>query len=212
MASQAQINANRANAKCSTGPRTAEGKANSSSNSRRHGLLSTTPVFSNEQEQNDYLALTNKLRKECLPDSELELQAFERYAFNTYQVMRAQRMEADTQESYLNNPDDTAAFLKLERMTKLTAMLERRADKALTELRKLQRDRISAIEIKNELYLLEKKIPIPASLPVADMRRSNLRQTSPLDIAVMLLGTTPELKAIFDNQTNPIEKNTPRNG
>ncbi len=38
MATEKQIAANRANAKRSTGPRTAAGKQNSSRNSRRHGL------------------------------------------------------------------------------------------------------------------------------------------------------------------------------
>ena len=44
MASEKQIAANRANAKRSTGPKTAAGKRNSSGNALRHGLSKPLPV------------------------------------------------------------------------------------------------------------------------------------------------------------------------
>ena len=44
MATPAQLEANRANAKKSTGPRTAEGKARSAENSFRHGFRSRSPL------------------------------------------------------------------------------------------------------------------------------------------------------------------------
>ena len=45
MPTQAQIRANRENAKKSTGPRTPEGKANSSKNALKHGLLAEDAVI-----------------------------------------------------------------------------------------------------------------------------------------------------------------------
>jgi hypothetical protein len=203
MSTQAQIDANRANAQNSTGPKTDEGKAKSSANARRHGLLSASGAYFTEAEQRDYEELENNLLKECLPGSELEHQAFLRYAFNTYQVMRAQRLEVEAQDNFLDNPGDEKYFAQMERMVKITGMLERRADKALNELRRLQRDRISALDIHNELYLLEKKVPLPLTLPVAEMRKTKQSQTSPFVLAMMALNTTPEARSIVENQTKP---------
>ena len=48
MASDAQIEANRANAQKSTGPRTAEGKAKVAPNAIKHGLLAEQVVVKDE--------------------------------------------------------------------------------------------------------------------------------------------------------------------
>ena len=48
-ATKAQIRANRENAKKSTGPRTAEGKARVSLNALKHGLLARDTVLPTEQ-------------------------------------------------------------------------------------------------------------------------------------------------------------------
>jgi hypothetical protein len=204
MASQSQIDANRANAQSSTGPKTEEGKAASSKNARRHGLLSTSCFYYSDEEQDDYEQLERDLRAECQPETEAENQTFVRYAFNTYQLIRAQRFEAESQEAYIKEANE-ANFLRMERMTKLTALIERRVDKALAELRKLQRDRFHSLEVQNEMYLLEMKAPIPVSLPLVEMAKSDLRKTSPVQLATMLLNNLPEVRAIVINQTKPIE-------
>ena len=83
MSTQAQIDANRQNAKHSTGPKSPEGRANSAANSTRHGLTAnpTTIFENNPRERSQYDTLKAKLLKQCLPEGELELQAFERYVF-----------------------------------------------------------------------------------------------------------------------------------
>ena len=48
MSTQAQIDANRLNARKSTGPKTEQGRANSAANSTRHGLQANpTTIFEN---------------------------------------------------------------------------------------------------------------------------------------------------------------------
>ena len=61
MSSAAQIEANRANAQFSTGPRTTEGKAASASNSTKLGLYAKQAVLLNETDQAEYAALEAKL-------------------------------------------------------------------------------------------------------------------------------------------------------
>jgi hypothetical protein len=204
MASQAQINANRANAQLSTGPQTDEGKAASAKNARRHGLLSTSCFYYSDAEQDDYEQLEKDLRAECQPQTEAENQTFVRYAFNTYQLIRAQRFEAESHEAYLTDANE-ANFKRMERMTKLTDLIERRVDKALAELGKLQRDRFHSLEIENEMYLLEMKAPIPVSLPVVEMAKTDLRKTNPIQLATMILNNLPEVRAIILSQTKPID-------
>ena len=128
MSTQAQIDANRQNAKKSTGPKTAEGRAASSANSTRHGLTAnpTTIFENNPYERSQYDALKAKLLKQCLPEGELELQAFERYVFALYQADRARQMEIDAQDRWINEPNSDKLFTQMERILKLGAGMARR--------------------------------------------------------------------------------------
>ena len=207
--SAAALAANRANAKKSTGPTTETGRAKSAANSLRHGLTAATPNFLNPEDQADFERLKQKLQQECLPATELEHQAFLRYAFSTYQAQRAQRLEADMQDRWLDDPDHPTHFHQMERFIKLTALLERRADKALHELRKLQRDRLATLHLHNELYLLEKQVPIPATLPTADLLKGHYRDISPALLALLTLSYTPEVQEMLNSPftTDPLDSN-----
>jgi hypothetical protein len=59
LTSAGKINANRANARASTGPKTAQGKAHSARNARRHGL--NLPVLSNAALSEDVEALASEI-------------------------------------------------------------------------------------------------------------------------------------------------------
>ncbi len=84
----------------------------------------------------------------------------------------------------------------MERFIKLGALQERRADKALNELRKLQRDRFAALEVQGEIYAYGKEVNFSKVLPIADLRTHNLYKTSAGLIAISLLATTEEAKTI----------------
>jgi hypothetical protein len=213
MSSKAKTLANQQNAKKSTGPKTAAGKAKSALNSAKHGLQANPTVIleNNPLERSQYDSLKSKLFEQILPDGELELQIFERYVFALYQSNRARQLELDALDRFTNEPSNELWFHQMERIQKLGAMQERRADKALNEIRKLQRDRITTQEILNELYMMDEEtiIPIPATLPTAEMRKSNYSQTNPISLATMLLSTTPKVKAILAREVkpDPIEPN-----
>ena len=200
MSTQAQIDANRQNSKKSTGPKTEQGRAASASNSTKLGLTAnpTTIFENNPYERSQYDSLKAKLLKQCLPEGELELQTFERYVFALYQADRARQMEIDVQDRWINEPNNDKLFNQMERILKLGAAQERRADKALKELTKLQRDRVLAMDIHTEVYLFDKIVDIPATFPMFDVRKADLSKTSAGLLAVRLMALMPEAREIVD--------------
>ncbi len=150
MSTYKQIEANRANAQLSTGPNTAAGKAKAAANGLTHGLNSNPEsLFAAHPDQEQaFQTLAHNLRKDCQPATAIEEQTFQLYAWSLFQAKRAQRFQLLSQDRWLKDPTDARKFTQMERTMKLGAMLERRAGRALTELRKLQRDRL--VEYKNE--------------------------------------------------------------
>ena len=203
MSSDAQIAANRANAQQSTGPTSPVGRSTSSRNAISHGLSATpnTLFASDTEAQNNFAQHLQKLRKDCLPEGALEEETFRRYAFATFQINRAQALELQAQDRWINEPENTTWFSQMERFIKLGALQERRADKSLNELRRLQRDRFAALEVQGEIYAYGKELSFSKVLPIADLRTQDLSKTSAGLIALSLLATTEEAKAIA--QTKP---------
>jgi hypothetical protein len=200
MSTQAQIDANRQNATKSTGPKTEEGRAKSAANSTRHGLQAnpTTLFENNPHERSQYDTLKAKLLKQCLPEGELELQAFERYVFALFQADRARKLEIDAQTRWSNEPNNEIFFTQMERLLKLGAAQERRADRALKEFTKLQRDRILAMDIHTEVYLLDKTLDIPATFPMFEVRKTDLSKTTAGLLTLKLMALMPEAREIVD--------------
>ncbi len=206
MSSQAKLDANRANAQHSTGPTSAEGRATASRNAVSHGLTANpnTLFASDTEAQNNFAQHIQKLRKDCIPEGNLEEETFRRYAFATFQINRAQALELQAQDRWVNEPNDQIWFSQMERFIKLGALQERRADKALNELRKLQRDRFAALEVQGEIYAYGKELTFSKVLPIADLRTQNLYKTSAGLIAISLLAITEEAKAIARTKPNPV--------
>ncbi len=167
MSTNNQIAANRANAQNSTGPTTAVGKAKVAANA-----LNSNPetLFAAKPEDAEaFRALSQKLRRDCVPEFDLEEAAFTRFAWANFQLTRARCWEE-------------------------LAAPERRADKAMHELRQLQKDRIAAYEVYAEHCVMGKDVHIPKSLPTAELRRTDLARTSPNYLAQFLLYQTKEVK------------------
>jgi hypothetical protein len=91
MATAAQIKANRQNAKKSTGPKTAEGKAAVSKNAVKHGLF-TDSVVTGETEA-EYEAFHGELLAELDPRGVMELLLAERVVSLWWRLRRAERMQ-----------------------------------------------------------------------------------------------------------------------
>lgn len=205
MSSAAQVKANRANAQYSTGPRTKEGQKASASNAVSHGLRSSreTLFAAHPIEQLNYDALQAQLRAELLPNGTTEELAFDAYAFASFQVQRAQAIEVQTQNHFLENPENHNAFLQMERTAKLGALYERRAAKSLDELRKLQADRFAASEVILELENAKLPSAVSRALPLTAIRKKFFQREDPL-----LLGIASNVsRGIRTNQPNSTSNN-----
>ena len=93
MATARQIDANRSNAKMSTGPRTAAGKARSRMNSWKHGLTAETLLIVGEC-ADDFDALRAALLEEFDPPTVFEFELVERLAGILWRLRRVPFFEA----------------------------------------------------------------------------------------------------------------------
>jgi hypothetical protein len=93
LASEKQLQANRANAKNSTGPKTLAGKARSRLNSRRHGLTAKMLIIVGEN-ADDFDQLRAELLEEHEPQSALECELVERLVGILWRLRRVPLFEA----------------------------------------------------------------------------------------------------------------------
>jgi hypothetical protein len=92
-ATEAQANANRQNARKSTGPRSAEGKATSSRNGLTHGLCASTHIVLGEDPE-EFLILLKDLYDRFRPVGAGEEKLVQRIAADQWRLDRAFPMEA----------------------------------------------------------------------------------------------------------------------
>jgi hypothetical protein len=151
--SQRQIDANRRNARKSTGPRTPEGKAVVAQNAVRHGLLSAKLLIDGEEEA-ELFGLAERLRAEYRPEGEFEELLVEDIVATSWRLRRVPHFEA----ALLRKNNDIAAMdltsveQKFElyaqgimgNLSRYEAQLERRRYTAWHELKRLQAARADA--------------------------------------------------------------------
>ena len=90
--SDRKLAANRANARCSTGPTSAAGKARSGRNALRHGLYAKD-VAIGYWERNDYRSFADAVVRDLNPRDTLEFVQAERIAALQWRIGRVQRAE-----------------------------------------------------------------------------------------------------------------------
>ena len=93
MTTDKQRKANRENAKKSTGPRTAEGKARSSQNGLKHGLLARDAVMADEDPA-DYDRLLQEFEHYLFPKNVLEFVLVRQIADAEWRLRRLDRLQA----------------------------------------------------------------------------------------------------------------------
>ena len=93
MATELQIAANRMNAKSSTGPRTAEGKAQSRMNAVTHGLTARAGLLAHEDPE-EFAHLSEAVIAEFRPGNTLEHELIERIVSILWRLRRVACFEA----------------------------------------------------------------------------------------------------------------------
>ena len=107
MATDKQLQANRANAKKSTGPRTEQGKARSRTNSWKHGLTANRLVIGGE-EAREFDELRAALLDDHDPQSAFECELVERLAGILWRLRRVPLFEAAIIDARQAQLDDEA--------------------------------------------------------------------------------------------------------
>ena len=140
--SPAQCEANRVNARRSTGPRTEDGKARSSQNARVHGLCSRQLHIADEEEAVIFASLRSALSGQLAPAGELELIHFETIVHAQWNLRRCRMNEANLLASPVPDPLlDPEIRAALNALNIYTSRHERAFLRAQKELKALQTER-----------------------------------------------------------------------
>ena len=133
MTTNAQIKANRNNAKRSTGPRTEEGKTRSAKNALKHGLLARDTVLPGEDPA-DFDRQLSALEADIQPANSLEFELVRQIADAQWRMRRLTRLETgflaaavDDQRRHLEKrrPDELRSGYDGETLLLGSAMLDR---------------------------------------------------------------------------------------
>jgi hypothetical protein len=158
MATKAQIAANRANSKKSTGPTTPEGKAKSARNAITHGFAASTHFLDGEDPE-DFYGLMHSLVHEFQPATTMEQILVEKIVHNQWLSLRAIRLQNDAlryrMESYTGEtPHDLGLLIRYQ------TAADRAFHKAHAELVKVQKERKTS-----EIGFVLQKAEQPAETP-----------------------------------------------
>ena len=155
MATPAQINANRANAQKSTGPRSVEGKSASRFNALKHGMDAASIVIPGEDPA-VYDSLVAQYLHEYRPQSASESFHIDTMIRADWQKRRLETVEADLYRTIIaESPDNSLAAVLLAespasklllRIQRQIAAFERTWHRANTELRRARAEAETAPE------------------------------------------------------------------
>jgi hypothetical protein len=153
MATEAQINANRENAKHSTGARTHAGRAASSLNNLTYGLY-TRRDFVRPEEQDEYDIYVQNFYNELKPIGLLEDTLACEIVSASWRLKRCSRAESGLDfEDYSEATDKTRRSIERARSAAQLAL-----NRALTQLKKLQKDRPDLPNEEAELRDMERDL------------------------------------------------------
>lgn len=206
MSSQTRQTANAANAQLSTGPRTADGKARSAQNARKHGLTSTQLLIAAEDrdEFDEFLA---ELQAEIRPHGELQQILFDQLVASAWNLRRIRRMETEltaSAKTYLDILDNPDLAAKLDRLARHQTRNERSFHRSLRELKSLQTD--AAIAQTLPAILLDRVQPLASKTQLAKRTQALATADRQNGLEECDSGADAEMAALhyaFHNQESP---------
>jgi len=189
MATQSQITANQANAKHSTGPKTAAGKARVAQNATRHGLTAKNLVV-RADEREEFEAFQADLLAEIEPKGATEFLTFNQLLHAAWNLCWFRRLEAESFRGTtddLTNPETAAA---LDRLARYQAATERAYYHALQEIRRLQTNRSVRL-----LHVTESLPPhYPAMTDIAILAKQSRLKAGPLSLVEQIGSSMREME------------------
>ena len=200
MATEAQVVANRLNARKSTGPRTAAGKATAAQNAVRHGLLAQQVVIRGE-DPGQFEFYRDEMLSELAPAGAMESMLAERVVHLAWRLRRAERIQAEVFDEMIVE-EETSPVRKEIRSTRAQAIdglveadltLGTAVSRDFTNYRVLERLGLYERRIEQSLYrtmselrklrLLRELDPPPeeqAPEPPSQTDEGPVRQTKPI--------------------------------
>ena len=161
--SQQKIEANRRDARKSTGPRSPAGKARSSRNAVKHGLLTARVVLLDhpDEDPREFDGLLDGLMEDFKPHSTIEQMLVERLAASFWRLRRAYRFETES-IAQANRPNAMSQMLQefsplpaseptervlpsapdLDKLVRYESMIDRELLRTMAQLDRLQRRRM----------------------------------------------------------------------
>src|SRR5271157_5978747 len=127
MSSDLKIDANRANAQLSTGPRTEDGKARSAQNARKHGL-SAQQLLVKPEEREEFEDLLAYYRREINPQGPIQFTLFDELVAAAWNLRRVRLLQ-----SQIDMLDP-----QYDRLARHHTRIERTFHRSLKELKALQ--------------------------------------------------------------------------
>jgi hypothetical protein len=180
MTSQSRIDANRANAQLSTGPRTPEGKAISSRNAVRHGLDSAR-LLVRPDEREEFESFLSDLRAEIKPQGPLEETSFSLLLHAAWNLRRVHLMEAALSSCPTDPFQTPTCYATLHRLQAYHTRYERAYAAALRQLEKLQTNRVLREREITGVNESPETIPACASMRTLNQRTHRKPVTRPAD-------------------------------
>ena len=141
MAAINQINANRRNAKKSTGPKTEAGKDRVRFNALVHGLRAESTIFHGE-DRTKFDQLLEQLTAAWMPQDDMEKTLVERIAVNQWKLARLDRSEAMFYDPGAMKPAEFALSIHHIHLTE--ARLERSISAAIADLERYRKEHSNA--------------------------------------------------------------------
>ncbi len=142
--SEAQLNANRANAQHSTGPRTEEGKKISSLNGWKHGLTGQTLVMTAE-EHAAFEQFSASIIATFAPANALEIDLAQSIAMDRWRLNRIKAIEQNI--FAMSETEDEETFLAHSKQLNLLSLYESRitrgVERTIKQLKQLQAEHLS---------------------------------------------------------------------
>jgi hypothetical protein len=170
-ASKRRIEANRANAKKSTGPKTAEGKAISSRNAVSHGLCATSFVIDNEK-LDDYKRFRDEYIARYAPRDVVEVDLVDRMVHSSWNLRRTWTMQNEllNLEMFRMRGSLDKEFAEIPEHTRTVFAFEKVAEKPTLSLLNRYEARQSGEYQRALKTLLDLKKYVPLAPPGPTLR------------------------------------------